>query len=123
MHGVCVRVFVAAQIEPIPIAGGVGFVHVLLQQGWEAGVGAGRDCLACRRDVICCSLRCCCAMMRSPEMRPRRLSIRQGLVVTGVRCGMSVAALWLGRVSVVRGGEESGVYVSGEGVESCAAVV
>ena len=93
MQEICVKVFVAAQIEPFPISGGVGFVHVLLQQSGEAGVGAGRDCLACRRDATCCSLRCCCAMMRSPEMRPRRLSIRQGLVVTGVRCGISVAAL------------------------------
>ena len=62
-------------------------------------------------------------MMRSPEMRPRRFSIRQGLVVTDVRCGMSVASLLVSGVSVVRGGEESGVYASGEGVESCTSVV
>jgi hypothetical protein len=50
--------------------------------------------------------------VRSPWVRPRRLSPRLELVVTGILCwpslpsGVGGGALW-------RGGEESGVYASG----------
>ena len=62
-------------------------------------------------------------MLRSSEMRLRRLSVRQGLVVTEVRCVCSASV-----VAVVgaagRGGDESGVYAVGEeDVESCVSVV
>ena len=61
-------------------------------------------------------------MLRSSEMRLRRLSVRQGLVVTEVWCvgSVSVAAV----AATGRGGDDSGVYAVGEeDAESCVSIV
>ena len=56
-------------------------------------------------------------MLRSSEMRLRRLSVRQALVVTEVGCVGSVSVVAVGRV-------DSGVYAVGEeDVESCVSIV
>ena len=61
-------------------------------------------------------------MLRLSEVRLRRLSVRQGLVVTEVRCVVSgsVAAV----AATGRGGDDSGVYAVGEeDAESCVLIV
>ena len=61
-------------------------------------------------------------MLRSSEVRLRRLSVRQGLVVTEVRCGGSVSVVVVGAPG--RGGDDNGVYAVGEeDAESCVSVV
>ena len=52
-------------------------------------------------------------MLRSSEVRLRRLSVRQGLVVTDVRCVGSGSVAAVGATG--RSGADSGVYVGGEG--------
>ena len=122
LHTECMVRCVAAHIHPSKKDGGPERVHALLQHVFWSGVGAGRDLLVCRLVVICCSLSCCCAMLRSSEMRLRRLSVRQGLVVTEVWCvgSVSVAAV----AATGRGGDDSGVYAVGEeDAESCVSIV
>ena len=89
LHAMCMMRRVTVQIPPSPTVGGVGIVHALLQHWWRPG-GACADRLVCRLDAICCSLSCCCAILRSSEVRLRLLSVRHGLVVTEVRCVGSV---------------------------------
>ena len=89
LHAVCMVRRVAAHIHPSPIDGGVERVHVVLQH-WFWSDGACVDRLVCSLDAICFSLSCCCAILRSSEVRLRRLSVRHGLVVTEVRCDGSV---------------------------------
>ena len=61
-------------------------------------------------------------MLRSSEIRLRRLSVRQGLVVMEVWCVGSVSVAAVGAAG--RGGNESGVYAVGEeDVESCVSIV
>ena len=52
-------------------------------------------------------------MLRSSERRPRRFSVRQGLVVTDVRCGKSKSTVVVYGATDC-GGDESGVSPSGE---------
>ena len=123
LHAVCMMRRVAVQIPPSPTVGGVGMVHALLQH-WLGSGGAYADRLVCRLDAICCSLSCCCAILRSSEVRLRRLSVRHGLVVTEVRCVGSVTlTTGMGSCSE-RGGEDNGVYAGGvEEAESCVSAV
>ena len=61
-------------------------------------------------------------MLLSSERRLRRLSVRQGLVVTEVRRVGSVSVAAVGATG--RGGDDSGVYAVGEeDAESCVSVV
>ena len=61
-------------------------------------------------------------MLRSSERRLRRLTVRQGLVVTEVLCVGSVSVAAVGAAG--HGGDESGVYAVGEeDVESCVSIV
>ena len=61
-------------------------------------------------------------MLRSSEVRLRRLSVRQGLVVTEVQCVGSVSVVAVGAAG--RGGDDSGAYAFGEeDVESCVSMV
>ena len=106
--------WVAAHIPPLLMVGGVRRVQDLLQHVLWSGAGAGRDRLVSRFVVICCSLCCCCTILRSSEERLRRLSVRQGLVVTEVRCVCSGSVVAVGATG--RGGDDNGVYVVGEGV-------
>ena len=105
--------WVAAHIPPLLIVGGVRRVQDLLQHGFCSGAGACRDRRVSRFVAICCSLCCCCTILRSSEERLRRLSVRQGLVVTEVRCGCSGSVVAVGATG--RGGDDNGVYVGGEG--------
>ena len=61
-------------------------------------------------------------MLRSSERRLRCLSVKQGLVVTEVRCGCSASVVAVVG-AVGRGDDESGVNAAGEkDVEYCASV-
>ena len=121
LHAVCMMRRVAAHIPPSPIDGGVEKVHAVLQH-WLWSGGACVDRLVCRLVVICCSLSCCCTMLRSSEVRLRLLSVRHGLVVTEVRCNGSVTLTVVGGSG--RGGEDNGVYAGGgEEAESCVSAV
>ena len=112
----------AAHIPPSLIVGGVRRVHALLQHVFWSGVGVGRDRLVCRFVEICWSLCCCGAILRSSEERLRRLSVRQGIVVTEVRCVGSGSVAAVGATG--RGGDDSGVYAVGEeDAESCVLIV
>jgi hypothetical protein len=51
--------------------------------------------------------------VRSPWVRPRRLSPRLGLVMTGILCWPSLSGGVGGGTLAGGGGEESGVYASG----------
>ena len=86
----------------------------LLQHAFGSGSGAGWDRRVSSFVAICCSLCCCCTILRSSEERLRRLSVRQGLVVTEVRCVCSGSVVALGATG--RGGDDDGVYVGGEGM-------
>ena len=110
LHAVCMMRRVTAHIHPSPIDGGVERVHVVMQHCFWSD-GACVDRLVCRLDAIGCSLSCCCAMLRSSEVRLRRLSVRHGLVVTEVRCNGSVTLTVV--VDSCRGGEDNGVYAGG----------
>ena len=84
-----------------------------MQHAVGSGVGAGWDRRVSRLVAICCSLCCCCAMLRSSEERLRLLSVRQGLVVTDVRCACSGSVVAPG--ATWRGGDEDGVWIGGGG--------
>ena len=113
LHTECMMCCVAAYSHPSPIDGDAEMVHALLRHVFWSGVDAGSDLLVCLLVVICCSLSCCCAILRSLEMWLRRVSVRQGLVVTEVRCVGSVSVAAVGATG--RGGDDNGVYVGGEG--------
>ena len=85
----------------------------MLQHAVRSGACAGWDLRVSRLVAICCSLCCCCAMLRSSEERLRLLSVRQGLVVTDVRCSCSGSVVALG--ATWRGGDEDGVWICGGG--------